>query len=65
MENFGHLYILDFCCGTINHIKLTEEDSKFDNTEDILTRYGFNPDNCQYMYCQDELEIIEIENTIK
>lgn len=51
------LYVLDFGDCTVNCLHLRKEDEQFENTEDLLQHWGFNPDNCSFMYTTDEADV--------
>lgn len=51
------LYVLDFGDCTVSCLHLRKEDEQFENTNELLTAWGFNPDNCMYMYTTDEVDI--------
>ena len=63
-----YLYVLDFGDCTISCLHLYAADKKpdeFKNTEELLRYYGFNPNNCQWMYSSDELELNNIRSPLK
>lgn len=59
------LYVLDFGDCTVNCIHLRKEDEQFENTEDLLRHWGFNPDNCHFMYVADEVDIEHFYKPLK
>ena len=63
-----YLYVLDFGDCTISCFHPHNADKKpddFENTEELLEYWGFNPDTCMYMYSSDELEINNIVVPLK
>lgn len=66
--NEEYLYVLDFGDCTINCLYLhgaPKKPDEFENTEELLRYWGFNPDTCMYMYSSDELEINNIVVPLK
>lgn len=55
-ENFGYLYVLDYCYPGIYEIKLTEEDNNVD-TEKLLNKYNLKKDACDFMFSENKLEL--------
>ena len=63
------VYILDFCLGCLNIIKLTDEEQieskKYEDFEVFLStieeKYGFRLKNCQWMVSED-LSIYHYKN---
>ena len=63
-----YLYVLDFGDCIISCLHLHNADKKpddFEDTEELLRYWGFNPDNCMYMYSSDELELNNIVSPLK
>ena len=56
-----YLYILDYSDSTISKIILKEEDKNLE-TEDILNRYGFNIDECYFMFSNIDIKEIIVYN---
>lgn len=56
-----YLYILDYSDSTISKIILKEEDKNLE-TEDIFNKYGFNIDNCYFMFSSIDIEKIIVYN---
>lgn len=66
--NEKYLYVLDFGNCSLNCIHLEEGNyvpDEFPIDEDILRYWGFNPNNCQWMFSSDELEINNIVVPLK
>ena len=62
------LYILDFGNCTINCLYLNNAEKSpndFETTDELLRYWGFNPDNCQYMFSSVELDLNYIFEPIK
>lgn len=63
-----YLYVLDFGDCTINCLYLNNAEKKeddFDNSEDLLRYWGFNPDECSWMFSSVELDINHIVLPLK
>ena len=63
-----YLYILDFGNCTINCLCLNNAEKSpddFETTDELLRYWGFNPDNCQYMFSSVELDLNYIFEPIK
>ena len=63
-----YLYVLDFGDCTISCLHLHNADKKaneFEDTEELLRHWGFNPYTCMCMYSSDELEINDIVVPLK
>lgn len=67
----NYVIIVDFCCGYLNIIRLTEEEKQdsegYDDFESFLStledKYGFRLKDCQWMTTQT-LNIYRYENGI-
>lgn len=58
-----YLYVLDFGDCSISCLYLHNANKKpedFEDTDELLEYWGFNPKNCQYMYSSVELELNHI-----
>lgn len=55
MEEQEYVYIMDYSDCTINRINITNEED--DDITIILRKYGFNEDECNYMYVNKEIDI--------
>lgn len=55
MEEQEYVYIMDYSDCTINRINITNEED--DDVTRILRKYGFNDDECSYMYANKEIDI--------
>lgn len=44
-----YLYVMDFSDASINEIEITKEDKNLE-TLDLLDKYGFNDDECFFMF---------------
>ena len=63
-----YLYVLDFSDRTISCLHLHNAKKKpedFEDTDELLEYWGFNPNTCQYMYSSVELEINDIVVPLK
>ena len=63
-----YLYVLDFGDCTLNVLYLHCADKgrdDFETTDELLCYWGFNPDNCQYMFSSVELELNHIVTPLK
>ena len=63
-----YLYIRDFGHCTINCLYLHNAEKSpddFETTDELLRYWGFNPDNCQYMFSSVELDLNYIFEPIK
>lgn len=63
-----YLYVLDFGDCTINCLYLHNAEKgpdDFESTDELLHYWGFNPDNCNYMFSSFELDINHIVEPIK
>lgn len=50
MENIKeYLYVMDFSDASISEIEITKEDKDLE-TCDLLDKYGFNDDECFFMF---------------
>lgn len=60
MEDIKHyneyVYILDFCNNSICEIGITGNDVNLDS-ETLLNKYGFDIDNCNFMYSNYKLNL--------
>lgn len=54
-EEQEYVYIMDYSDCTINRINITNEED--DDVTRILRKYGFNEDECSYMYVNKEIDI--------
>ena len=57
---FGYLYVFEYSYPGLYEIELSEEDTNL-TSEDILEKYGFNIDNCSFMYTEYKLELESIK----
>ena len=58
-----YLYILDFEDCSLNCIHLKEAiylPNDFETNEDLIRYWGFNPENCQWMFSSSKLDVIDI-----
>lgn len=55
MEEQEYIYVMDYSDSTINRINITNEED--DDVTRILRKYGFNDDECYYMYVNKEIDI--------
>ena len=58
-----YCYVLEYTSGTIHCIHLYAGDKKpedFETQEDLLKYWGFDPDDCNWMFADEELEINNI-----
>ena len=63
-----YLYVLDFGNCTINCLHLhnaAKKPENFEDTEELLKYWGFNPKNCSYMYSSSELLLDDIVLPLK
>lgn len=60
-----HLYIFDYNAGCIFHVDMADTELDGIDDTDIIIEYGLNPDECNWMFTEDELEIIDLENPNK
>lgn len=51
-----YVYILDFCNNAICEIVVTGDDVNLDS-EALLNKYGFDIDNCNFMYSNYKLNL--------
>lgn len=51
-----YVYILNFRDNTICEIGITEDDVNLDS-EELLSKYGFDIDNCNFMYSNYKLNL--------
>lgn len=58
--NQGYLYVFDYSSPAILEIECTDADSDL-TSEEILEKHGYRESDCYFMYSQDKLEIIPIE----
>lgn len=61
MNSEKYIYVLCYAYGSIVEIKLTDEDDKL-TCEEILTKHGYNEDECSWMFVDGrrlKLESIE------
>ena len=56
MENTKqeYLYVMDFSDASISEIELTEEYNEID-LFDLLDKYGFNADTCEWMFTTERI----------
>lgn len=54
-----YVYILDFNANEIIEIGIKDEDLNL-NTEELLSKYGFNIDDCNVMYSGYQLKLKHI-----
>lgn len=65
---YKYCYILDFSSCGIFCLDLQNADKKpedFENDEELLRYWGFNPSNCKWMIDDEELDIIKIDKPLK
>ena len=63
-----YLYVLNFGNCEIYCLHLDNVDKKsddFEDSEELLKYWGFNPDECSYMYSSVELDINHIIKPLK
>lgn len=63
-----YCYVLDFSSAGIFRLNLMNADKHcedFENNEELLRYWGFNPNNCQWMFADEKLDIIEIDKPLK
>ena len=53
---YGYLYVLDYSTPSICEIKLEEYHRKM-TPEEILSEYGFNDDECYWMFTDKQLSV--------
>lgn len=53
-----NLYVMCYSIPGIFKIPNIDED----NVEEILDEYGFNDSEVEYMYCDDDLDLVELNN---
>ena len=58
------LYVLDYSDCTLNCLYINNEDD-FETTEELLRYWGFNPDECAWMFSSIELNINHIVEPLK
>uniref|UniRef100_A0AAU8MKH6 Uncharacterized protein n=1 Tax=Geladintestivirus 5 TaxID=3233137 RepID=A0AAU8MKH6_9CAUD len=58
-NKYGYLYVLEFSYPGIYEIELTEEDQTF-TSDEILEKYGLKEDNCHFMYTENKLELLTL-----
>lgn len=64
----NYLYVLDYSDCTLNCLYLDNAEKKeedFDNVEDLIRYWGFNPDECAWMFSSVELDINHIVTPLK
>lgn len=64
----NYLYILDYSNCTLNCIHLDNAEKKeedFDDCEDLIDYWGFNPDECSWMFTNTKLNVIDIYSPLK
>lgn len=67
MEN-NYLYVLDYSDCTLNCLYLNNAEKKkddFETNEELLNYWGFNPDECAWMFSDIELDIDHIVVPLK
>lgn len=57
MNGDKYCYILDYATGMIYQIELTDKDKKLES-EQLLESYGFNIDECSWMFIDTKIETI-------
>lgn len=65
---YKYCYIIDFCSIGIFRLDLYSADKKpedFEDEEDLIHYWGFKTSQCSYMFTNEELDIIEINEPIK
>lgn len=63
-----YCYILDFGSGMLYCLHLECSDKKpedFEDNEDLIRYWGFNPDQCHWMFSDEELSINHIVLPLK
>lgn len=66
--NYKYCYIFDFAAENICRLDLQAAEKKpedFKDNEDIIRYWGFNPDQCHWMFSNEELDIDFIGSPIK
>ena len=64
----NYCYVLEYTSATINCIHLQNGDKKpedFETQEDLIKHWGFNPDNCNWMITDEDLEINDVYSPLK
>lgn len=51
------LYVLDYSMCDIFYIDITNREN--DSVEDILYEYGYQPDQCAWMFCHERITRIK------
>ena len=65
---YNYCQVLDFTSARVYCIDLTNPIkplSAYDNLDDLISDYGLNPNNCQYMFVEEDLDVIHINQPIK
>lgn len=56
-----YLYVMDFSDASISEIEITKEDENLE-TCDLLNKYGFNDDECYFMFTTQRITNINKMN---
>lgn len=65
---YKYCYILDFTAGMICRLELQVAEKKpedFEDDEDLIRYWGFSPDQCNWMFSDEELDINYIVSPLK
>lgn len=55
MENIKeYLYVIDYSDASISEIEITEENKDLE-IDDLLKKYGFNDDECYFMFTTNRI----------
>lgn len=49
-----YCYVMDFSDGSFSEIEITEKDEDL-NSSDLLYKYGFNDDECSFMFTTERI----------
>ena len=66
--DYRYCYILDFTACLLVCIHLDEHSKKwsdFEDDEDLLRYWGFNPDQCHWLFTDEELELTHVYQPLK
>lgn len=66
--NYKYCYIIDFAAEMICRLELQAAEKKledFEYDEDLIRYWGFKPNQCHWMFSDEELDIIKINKPLK
>lgn len=66
--DYKYCYILDLTAEMICRLELQAAEKKpedFEDDEDIIRYWGFNPNQCHWMFSDEKLDIVEINKPLK